>query len=105
MTVPNESRNQEELANKSEGSLVFRYQPFVSGLRHKTRDTQNKNWAAFSLTEGVSKEERFLALPATGLFALQSERDQCFPLPTTSEVTTTREGVEKFNRCRNRLHQ
>ena len=55
MTIPNESRNQNELANKSERSLVFRYQPFVSRLRHKTRDTQNKNWAAFLLTEGVSK--------------------------------------------------
>ena len=56
MTIPNESRNQQELANKSERSLVIRYQPFVTRLRHKTRDTQNKNWGSISLMEGVSNE-------------------------------------------------
>ena len=123
MTIPKESRNQWELANNSERSLVFRYQPFVSGLRHKTRDTQNKNWAAFSLTEGVSNEvilnwknekvdssanlrdgtlqrgkktavsTKLIELPSTGLTSSATRRLTC--------ATSTRIVPEKVGRRRN----
>ena len=49
----------------------------------------------------LHEESRLLGdvnMPETG------ERDQCLPLPTKSEVTMTREGVENCSRCRNRRH-